>query len=135
MQLRSVTYSSFAAPGLQPIELEQILRTSTRNNARQQITGILMFNGAAFVQSIEGPPASVDWLLMELATDQRHCDVIIRDDRFLGRRVFPGWSMGYLRLDGGWLEGQYDIVEALSRDMPDPMHEILMSLATTLPFA
>lgn len=94
-----------------------------------------MFNGAAFVQSIEGPPASIDLLLMELGVDQRHCEMVIRDDRELKKRIFPDWSMGYVRLDGGWLEGQHDVVEALSRDMPEAMHEVLLSLATTLPFA
>lgn len=135
MQLRCVTYSSFATAGIQPLDLERILRTSLKNNARQRITGVLMFNGAAFVQSIEGPPASIDWLLMELGSDQRHCEMTIRDDRMLTHRIFPDWSMAYVRLDGGWLEGQHDLLEALSREMPEVMHELLMSLATTLPFA
>ena len=42
--------------------------------------------------------------------------------------------MGYVRLDGGWLEGQYDLLDALSHEMPGEIHDVLMSMAETLPF-
>ena len=56
------------------------------------------------------------------------------DERMLARRIFPDWSMGYVRIDGGWLEGQYEVADALARDMPKPIRDVLMSMATTLPF-
>jgi hypothetical protein len=134
MDIKVATYSSFSAPGLQPVELEQILEVSRRNNARDGITGVLMFNGAAFVQTIEGPAPAIDMLLMRIASDQRHCQLEVVDERTATRRIFPDWGMGYVRMDGGWLEGQYDIVDALARDMPGPIRSVLMSMATTLPF-
>ena len=134
MNLRAVTYSCFASPGLQPFELEQILGVSCGNNARDAVTGLLMFNGAAFVQTIEGPDAAIDRLLMRIASDSRQCQMEICDDRSIDRRIFPDWTMGYVRLEGGWLEGQFDIAEALSRDMPPPIRAVLMSMASTLPF-
>ncbi len=133
-QLKCITYSSYASPGIQPLDLEAILRTSVRNNARDAITGVLMFNGAMFVQTIEGPAESIDRLMSWLAEDVRHCAMAVRDQRVLTRRIFPDWSMGYVRLDGGWLEGQYEVLEALARPMPREMHDILVSLAETLPF-
>ena len=135
MNLRAVTYSSFASPGLQPIEFEQILAVSRANNARDAVTGLLMFNGAAFVQTIEGPKAAIDRSVMRIASDVRHCQMEICDDRLIQRRIYPDWTMGYVRMEGGWLEGQYDIAEALSREMPQPIREVLMSMASTLPFA
>ncbi|MEO7786330.1 MAG: BLUF domain-containing protein [Sphingomicrobium sp.] len=134
MDFKVVTYSSFASPGLQPGELEDILAVSRRNNAREAISGVLMFNGAAFIQTIEGAPATVDALIMNIASDRRHCQMDVFDDRFLAKRIFPDWTMGYVRLDGGWLEGQYDVADALARDMPGPIRDGLMSMATTLPF-
>ena len=133
MRLKCVTTASFATPGLQPIDLELIYRASIRNNARDGITGLLLFNGAVFVQTIEGPPDAVDRLLMRQAVDGRHCEMIVRDERKLWLRIFAAWSMGYMRLDGGWVEGQFDIVEALSREMPAEIHDLLMELAQTLP--
>ena len=134
MEIKAVTYSSFASPGLQPSELEQILATSQRNNARDAVTGLLMFNGGAFVQTLEGPADRIDALLMTIANDPRHCQLEICDERMLPQRIFPDWTMGYVRMDGGWLEGQYDIADALARDMPAPIRDVLMSMATTLPF-
>ncbi len=134
MNLRAITYSSFASPGLQPVEFEQILAISLANNARDAVTGLLMFNGAAFVQTIEGPAAAIDRLLMRIASDSRQCQMEVCDDRPIERRIFPDWTMGYVRMEGGWLEGQYDIAEALSHDMPQPIRDVLMSMASTLPF-
>lgn len=133
--MKCVTYSSYAAAGLQPAELEAILKVSGHNNARDALTGVLMFNGAIFVQSVEGPKASVDRLMARLADDPRHCQIDIHDDRSIPKRIFADWTMGYVKLDGGWLEGQVDVIEALSQDMPKRVREILHSLATTLPFA
>lgn len=134
MQLKAVTFSSFAVPGVQSDEIEDLRGVSQRNNARDFITGVLMFNGAAFVHAIEGPVGAVDGLVMRIASDRRHCEMEIRDERLLSKRIFSAWTMGYVRTDGGWLEGQYAIAEALGRDMPDPIRELLMSMATTLPF-
>ena len=89
MNWRAVTYSSFASPGLQPADFEQILLVSRANNARDAVTGLLMFNGAAFVQTIEGPTASIDRLLMRIASDSRQCQMAICDDRPIDRRIFP----------------------------------------------
>lgn len=133
--MKCVTYSSYAAAGLQPAELEAILKVSGHNNARDALTGVLMFNGAIFVRSVEGPKASVDRLMARLADDPRHCQIDIHDDRSIPKRIFADWTMGYVKLDGGWLEGQVDVIEALSQDMPKRVREILHSLATTLPFA
>lgn len=132
--MKCVTYSSYATAGVQPSDLEAILATSQRNNARDGLTGVLMFNGAIFVQTIEGPAAVVDGLMARIGDDQRHCEIEVRDSRTIRRRIFPDWSMGYVRLDGGWLQGQYHVIDALSRTMPRPVRQILNSLATTLPF-
>ena len=134
MGLRILTYSCFASPGLQPSKLQQILAVSLANNVRDAVTGLLMFNGAAFVQTIEGSHASVDRLLMRIASDSRQCQMDVCDDRPIDRRIFPDWTMGYVQMDGGWLEGQYDIAEALSREIPMPIRDVRMSMASTLPF-
>ena len=132
--MKCVTYSSFATAGLQPIDLETILATSRQHNARDGLTGVLMFNGAIFVQAIEGAAADVDGVMARIAGDLRHTEIEVRDERTIPQRIFPDWSMGYVRLDGGWLEGQFDVIEAMSREMPKRVRDILNALATTLPF-
>lgn len=134
MRPKLLTYSSFASPDIQPAEIEQILTVSCANNVRDAVTGLLMFNGAAFGQAIEGPVAAIDRLYMRIANDPRHCQINLHDDLSLERRVFDEWTMGYVQINGGWLEGQYDVAEALAREMPASVRELLMSMANTLPF-
>ena len=134
MRLKLLTYSSFASPDIQPAEIEQILTVSCANNVRDAVTGLLMFNGAAFGQAIEGPVAADDRLYMRIANDPRHCQISLHDDLSLERRVFDEWTMGYVQINGGWLEGQYDVADALAREMPASVRELLMSMANTLPF-
>ena len=100
---------------------------SRANYVRDAVTGLLMFNGAAFGQAIEGPVAAIDRLYMRIANDPRHCQINLHDDLSLEWRVFDEWTMGYVQINGGWLEGQYDVADALAR-------ELLMSMTNTLPF-
>lgn len=132
--MKAVSYSSFASPGLQPAELETLIAQSLANNARDGVTGVLMFNGAAFVQLVEGPEDAIDRLVQRIATDERNCQMEVRDERRLNARIFPDWTVGYVKIEGGWLEGQYDVADALARPMPRTIRSLLMSMAETLPF-
>lgn len=42
--------------------------------------------------------------------------------------------MRYVQINRGWLKGQYDVADALAREMPASVRELLMSMANTLPF-
>ena len=132
--MKLLTYSSFASLGIQAAEIEQILTASRTNNARDAVTGLLMFNDAAFVQAIEGPAAAIDRLYVRLLNDRRHCEISLHDDLPLERRAFGEWTIGYVQINGGWLEGQYDVADALAREMPASVRELLMLMANTLPF-
>lgn len=131
---RTVTYTSFASVGLQPFEVEEIAARSRKNNCLDAVTGVLIFNGGANAQTIEGPPAAIQNLLDRLYVDDRHCRICVRDDRLSGKRIFPNWAMGYVHLGLGSLDGQLELAEALSHDMPQEVHDILLSMAATLPF-
>ena len=134
MTIKVATYTSLASPGLQPHQLDSILQTSRRNNSRDALTGLLMFNGAAFTQTIEGPADTIDCVLWRLATDERHCEMEVRDERTVRQRIFPDWSMGYVRMRGGGVEGQHEVADAPARYLPRGIRELLMSMAGTLPF-
>ena len=88
MRPKLLTYSSFASPDIQPAEIEQILTVSCANNVLDAVMGLLMFNGAAFGQAIEGPVAAINRLYMRIANDPRHCQINLHDDLSLKRRVF-----------------------------------------------
>lgn len=67
-------YISSVKPGLaNPIDPEAILTTSRRNNARDNVSGLLFFNGKRFLQALEGDDAMVDATYARIQRDPRHC--------------------------------------------------------------
>ena len=71
MPLRSITYTSLARLDLQASDLEAIHETAVRENARRNITGLLIFNGTHFLQILEGPGDALSQLIENLRGDQR----------------------------------------------------------------
>ena len=58
-------------------EIHQLSEQAAKNNAKKDITGILMTSGKIFFQIIEGPEKEIDALWNTIFTDPRHTDVII----------------------------------------------------------
>jgi hypothetical protein len=77
-------------------QIADILNSSRRNNAADDITGALLFSDTNFAQVLEGPRAAVDRLYKTLHYDPRHKDLILLLTEPLKARQFPQWSMAYL---------------------------------------
>lgn len=76
-------------------EVDRICRQSQLNNKRDAVTGLLLFDGAAFCQLVEGPEAGLVALRRRLEQDRRHVDMrVLHFDRAPARR-FPSWRLGY----------------------------------------
>lgn len=132
MELKALTYTSWARPGIKADEVDSILSSARINNPLDGITGVLIFNGDAFMQIIEGSEAAIDHLTARLTADPRHSNMSIRDQRAIEARAFPDWSMAYLRLENGEFEGEAAVTRALSRDLPQPLRNIVMGLTHSL---
>ena len=132
MELKILTYTSWARAGLRPDEVAAILSAAKINNPLDGITGLLIFNGTVFMQVLEGSEAAIDGLTARLVGDPRHSNMSIRDSRLIEARSFPNWSMAYLRLDSGEFQGQDEVVKALSRDLPQPVRNIVMGLTQSV---
>jgi hypothetical protein len=68
---------------------------SRGDNAEAGITGALLFDGAHFVQVVEGSDASTDQLLLTLRMDPRHDGLVVAKHGPLAERRFSGWALGY----------------------------------------
>jgi hypothetical protein len=79
--------------------LQDIARHSRENNARQDITGLLLLTGERFLQVLEGPPPAVNALYLKIARDERHHDLALLDFAMVGERLFPAWAMHVVDLD------------------------------------
>ena len=75
----------------------RICRQSRQNNERDGITGLLVFDGHAFCQFVEGPRGSVLGLHDRLASDPRHAGMrTLHVGPAAGSaRRFPSWRLGY----------------------------------------
>lgn len=128
MLLKSLTYTSWATPGLLPADVESILQSARTNNPLQGLSGLLIFNGSAFLQILEGVEPAVDELFGQLRRDRRHSNMSVRDERMIERRSFPDWAMAYLRLEDGRFVGESAVERALTRDVPPNLLNIVRGL-------
>ena len=77
-------------------EIDGICHQSRANNAHDGITGLLVFDGHAFCQFVEGPPDAIAALLERLERDPRHVKMRVLQHGPVGPgRRFPAWRLGY----------------------------------------
>ena len=73
----------------------QIVADSQLKNTKLAITGALLFTGTYFVHIIEGPEVSVVELMVSIANDPRHTNIIIIDDAPISVRKFAELRLAY----------------------------------------
>lgn len=77
-------------------EVTRILAQAQQNNARNGITGALLFNHNYFLQSIEGARPVINDLLRKLTKDDRHSSLQVIECCEVEQRRWDKWSMRYL---------------------------------------
>lgn len=124
--LSTLIYRSRMSESLQESDLPGLLRAARGRNEERGVTGILLFDGAYFLQMLEGPEEAVQALFARISRDPRHGQVVLLLEDHAPRRRFPKWGMrlvdvrahpqGLLdaTLAGGMLRG----AEARSEDRP-----------------
>jgi hypothetical protein len=90
-------YISTARPSVTWDTVDDILTVSRRNNARAQVTGLLLFNGKRFLQLLEGPQLLVDAAYSRILRDDRHYAIVKLSGREIEEREFGGWDMAFER--------------------------------------
>jgi hypothetical protein len=108
-------------------EIDRICRQSQANNARDGITGLLVFDGAAFCQLVEGPRAPLEALRHRLEGDPRHVDMRVLHVGPSPARRFPTWRLGYAFVaDAG-------AIETVQRSRSDSAVEAFDATMASLP--
>ncbi len=87
-------YFSQAAPGIVDEQVQEILRSSRRNNPALNITGVLVHGGGLFMQVLEGPEQAVLRQYVKILDDRRHGNCQILYISPANERMFQNWSMG-----------------------------------------
>ena len=132
MHLKSLTYTSWARSTISDSDVEAILRSARTNNPLEGLSGVLIFNGSAFVQILEGAEAAVNEMAQRLEGDPRHFNMHVREQRLISERAFPDWSMAYLRLQGQEFVGESNVERALRRNLPDSTRNIIKGVTLSV---
>ena len=125
--MRTVIYTSSAAPGVGTEALRSILAASRRNNAAWHLSGVLMFAEGTFLQVVEGPVWPMAKAMARIETDPRHANMQVLLDLESDRRFFPAWAMASRELDG---DGTFALSRAemdayLAADVPPAVRALI----------
>jgi hypothetical protein len=113
--------------------VHDILAKSRVNNARDDITGALLFNAGCFAQVLEGPLSSVEAAFERIQQDERHGEVSLLTMEPIAERSFPNWAMGFVGLSDDNAARFAEIGDSsgfdVSRLSGDQIHSTLKALA------
>ena len=96
MDLIICVYCSASAKGnLSTTELNTLLAECQRNNAKIDVTGMLLYREGSFFQVLEGERTVIEALLDKIASDKRHNHTVKIISEPITNRSFGDWTMGY----------------------------------------
>ncbi|QCP87015.1 BLUF domain-containing protein [Cereibacter sphaeroides] len=129
-ELVSLTYRSRARLADPTAQIVQIMRAARVRNLRLGITGILLYNGVHFVQTIEGPRAACDELFRLISADPRHQEILAFGFERIAARRFPDWSMRIVSREE--LRALAPGLERLDLSGPEDVTELHRTIAARL---
>ena len=88
-------YSSAATHHFTPADLQALLEKSRANNARNGITGMLLYENGSFFQILEGQESAVSQVFKTIGQDTTHERVVTIIREPIAKRAFGEWTMGY----------------------------------------
>lgn len=93
-----LVYVSSAVHPMNDEELRDLLTKSRKNNAQDDLSGMLLYKDGNFVQVLEGDKEKVLALAAKIAGDDRHKNMMILLKGDIEQRAFDSWSMGFKNL-------------------------------------
>lgn len=115
-----LVYVSYASHKMSEEDLVALLEQSRSRNAKQAVTGMLLYVEGMFFQLLEGEEKDVKEIYEAVARDDRNKWNIVLLEEKIDERTFPDWSMGFKQLSGNDLstmEGFSDFLA--SENHPD----------------
>jgi hypothetical protein len=109
--LISLIYASRATECFHEHEIPDLLQQVRIANAKQEITGMLLYISGSFLQVLEGQPELVDAVFSSILRDKKHAEVTLIARESIPGRAFEGWTMMHKTLDpveAGELIGEID---------------------------
>ncbi len=104
MSLKQIIYASALSKDEDDSCLPRILATAVANNARQGVSGMLLYINRSFLQVLEGDEAILDPLYEKIRQDPRHTRPMTLQIAPIETRQFPDWSMGLAHVSADELD-------------------------------
>lgn len=79
-------------------DLLDLLAQSRERNQRQDITGMLLYDNATYMQVLEGSEEDVHDIYHSILNDPRNTGNVTLIEEEISQRDFPNWSMGFRNL-------------------------------------
>ena len=98
MSLRYIVYSSHAVTDLAPPRIRRLAKSAAAFNQIAGITGVLLFDGARFVQYIEGPADGMEAAFGRIKAATCHTGLEVLGEGQMGARLIPYWEMQALHV-------------------------------------
>ena len=78
--------------------IDGILKQATINNAREDLTGLLLRDRKHFLQFLEGEPKTLGGCLLRIGADRRHRRIRLLVSQSTETRLFRDWSLALAEL-------------------------------------
>lgn len=99
MELSTLVYVSNASYEMSDDDLLAILDTSREFNKENNISGLLLYRDAFFIQVLEGERTQIELLFERIRKDSRHRNVLKLYQQPIGQRKFGEWAMSFISPD------------------------------------
>lgn len=120
MSLYHLVYVSSATLPLSEAELLALLEVSRRNNARINVTGLLLYREGNFMQVLEGEESAVRDVQARISRDRRHEGLSTLLQGPIQVRAFSSWAMAFRNLDSTEVKKIPGYSEFLNDDWRSP---------------
>lgn len=92
--LSQLIYVSLRTAECAEADVDKILASATKNNAKIDVTGVLLYSEQKFLQCLEGEYTEIMALYDHIKLDKRHKNAVMISVSKIEERVFPSWQMG-----------------------------------------
>ena len=93
-----IVYQSKASDDLVDKDIKDILTSAHKYNAKNSVTGCLLYYKREFIQILEGEEEIIKPLFDVIYQDDRHKDVLLLSEGEKAHRAFSDFSMAYHEL-------------------------------------
>ena len=97
--LISLIYASRSTENFHEHEIPDLLKQARIANAKQELTGMLLYISSSFLQVLEGQSEMVDAVFSTILRDKRHTQLTLIARESILERAFEGWTMMHKTLD------------------------------------